>query len=87
MDNVQRFKDLKEKIDTLSTEKIRIDERYKTERGKLEKLLKEIQGKGYDPTKLSETKVLKEKELQATLTDLETKVNEISSKLSSIEGN
>lgn len=87
MDNVQRFKDLKEKIDTLSTEKIRIDERYKTERGKLEKLLKEIQGKGYDPTKLSETKALKEKELQAALADLETKVNEISSKLSSIEGN
>ena len=87
MDAVQKFKDLKEKIDKLSTEKIRVDERYKTERGKLEKLLKEIQGKGYDPTKLSETKVLKEKELQATLTDLETKVNEISSKLSLIEGN
>jgi hypothetical protein len=86
MDTVQRFKDLKEKIDKLSAEKIRIDERYKSEREKLEKLLKEIAAKGYDPKKLAETKALKEQELEKMLVELETKVAEVSSKLSGIEG-
>jgi hypothetical protein len=87
MDAIQKFKDLKEKIDVLSNEKIRIDERYKSERGKLEKLLKEITAKGYDPTKLSETRALKEKELEKALADIEIKVNEVSSKLNLIEVN
>jgi septation ring formation regulator EzrA len=87
MDAIQRFKELKEQIDKLSAHKIRIDERYKTEREKLEKILKEIASKGYDPTKLSEVKSLKESELTETLSDLEAKVKEISSKLNIIEGN
>jgi hypothetical protein len=86
MDSVQRFKELKEKIDALSAEKIRVDERYKTERAKLEKLLKEIATKGYDPAKLAETKTQKEQELSKMLLDLEAKVAEVSSKLSMIEG-
>jgi hypothetical protein len=87
MDSVQKFKELKEKIDTLSAEKIRVDERYKTERSKLEKLLKEIAAKGYDPAKLAEAKTQKEQELSKMLLELEAKVAEVSSKLNLIEGN
>jgi chromosome segregation ATPase len=83
--NVERFKELKEQIDKLKDSKTRIDERHKSERDKLEKLIKEITSKGYDPTKLSEVKTAKEAELEKTLSDLEAKVAEVSSKLSVIE--
>ena len=63
-DNVERFKELKDQIDKLKDSKTRIDERHKSERDKLEKLIKEITGKGYDPTKLSEIKAAKEAELE-----------------------
>ena len=86
MDTIQRFKDLKDQIEKLSSYKIRIDERHKTERDKLEKLLKEITDKGYDPTKLSDIKIQKEKELENALNELEIEVKEASSKLSILEG-
>lgn len=85
MDTIQRFKEVKEQLDKLSALKIRIDERHKSEREKLEKLLKEITGKGYDPTKLSEIKATKEAELEKSLSELESKVKEISLKLNNLE--
>ena len=85
MDQVQRFMSIQQQIETLSSEKIRIDERYKAETAKLEKLVEEIKKKGYDPTKLAEIKEAKEKELEKNLIDLENKVNEITQKLQTIE--
>ena len=42
MTEVERFIELKNKIETLSNEKIRFEERHKNERSKLEALVKEI---------------------------------------------
>ena len=86
MDQVQRFVNLQEKIKSLSSDKIRTDERCKAETEKLEKLVEEIQKKGYDPTKLAEIKDAKEKELEKSLAELEQKVQEVSEKLKAIEG-
>jgi chromosome segregation ATPase len=85
MDQVQRFLAVQEKIKTLSGDKIRIDERYKAETVRLEKLIAEIQAKGYDPTKLAEIKEAKEKELEKSLAELEKSVQETSEKLKEIE--
>ena len=85
MDEIQRYTALKEKIDSLNTEKIRIEERHKNSREKLDKLLKEIAEKGYDPMKLSELKVSLEADLKKSLDELSVKVTEISGKLSTIE--
>jgi chromosome condensin MukBEF ATPase and DNA-binding subunit MukB len=85
MDEIQRFTAAKEKLDNLEKDKIRIEERYKNERAKLEALVKEITDKGYDPTKLSETKEIKQAELNKALTEIETATTEIEKALTAIE--
>ena len=84
-DEVQRFTELQTKIKDLSDNRIRVEEKYKNEREKLEALLKEIADKGYDPTKLAEIKATKEAELKKSLEELEKTVEEVSTKLSAIE--
>jgi hypothetical protein len=85
MDEVERYKKLQESASTLSNEKIRLDERYRSEKEKLAALLKEIEAKGYDPQKLAETKSAKEQELKEKLDLLESEIQEISEKLQAIE--
>ena len=85
MNELQKFTELKGKIDDLSNRKIRLEERLKNEKERLEKLIKEISDKGYDPRKLTEIKTGKEKELKETLDQLEALVTEISTKLTAIE--
>ena len=86
MDQVERFINIQKQIKDLSGKKIRIEERCKAETEKLEKLVAEIRGKGYDPTKLAEIKDAKEKELEKSLADLEALVEDVSKKLQTIEG-
>jgi len=85
MDDLQKFKNLKSTIQELSDKKIRLEERYKNEKEKLEKLLTEISSKGYDPKNLSQIKKEKEDQLQTLLQDLEKKVTETQQALSQIE--
>jgi chromosome segregation ATPase len=85
MNELQKFPELKGKIDDLSNRKIRLEERLKNEKERLEKLIKEISDKGYDPRKLTEIKAGKEKEFKETLDQLETSVTDISTKLTAIE--
>lgn len=85
MDEVQRFTAIKEKTAKASESKIRLEERYKNEREKLEAMIKEIQAKGYDPAKLAETKNAKALELKGVLDALEKDVEELLLKLSTIE--
>jgi hypothetical protein len=85
MDEIQRFTTLKEKTAKAAESKIRLEERYKNEREKLETLIKEIQGKGYDPTKLTETKNAKTEELKAILDTFEKEVNDLLQQLNAIE--
>ena len=84
-EDIQKFTKLKSQIDSISADKIRIEERHKNERENLERLLKEITSRGYDPTKLSELKVATEADLKKVLDELQAKVNDILDKLSQIE--
>lgn len=86
MDEIQRFTAIKEKVAKASEIKIRLEERYKNEREKLEALIKDIQAKGYDPTKLADTKNAKTAELKGIIDTLETEIQDLFQKLSSIEG-
>lgn len=85
MDDTQRFTQIKEDIDQMSDQKIRLEERFKTEKENLEKLLAEITKKGYDPKKLSEIREEKEKQLEKLLAELEGQVKETQEKLNLIE--
>jgi chromosome segregation ATPase len=85
MDSTQKFIQIKERIENLSTKKIRLEERFKAEKEKLEKLLTEITSKGYDPKKLSEIRAEKEKQLNDLLNELEQKTKEAEEKLNTIE--
>lgn len=85
MDETARFLAIKSRIDTLSDEKIRVEERFKTEKKNLEALLKEITGKGWDPKKLSELKAQKEQELKEGLDKLDKMVSATEMKIKRIE--
>lgn len=85
MDDIQKFKVLKEEIQALSDSKIRIEERFKNEKEQLEKLLAEINAKGYDPKKLKEIREEKEALLKQMLEELELNVKETQEKLNKIE--
>ena len=84
---IQKFSKIKEDIQSLSDRKIRLEERYKHEKEKLQSLVTQITSKGYDPTKLSELKEQKEKHLKETLESVEIKTLELSEKLKSFEIN
>jgi chromosome segregation ATPase len=85
MDEIQRFTAIKEKLDKLEKDKIRIEERFNNEKSKLDEVLKEISAKGYDPNKLSEILAAKQTELNAVLTEIEKTTAEITQQISSIE--
>ena len=85
MEETERFKKIKNDLGNISDQKIRLEERFKNEKTSLEKLLKEITGKGYEPKKLSETRKEKEVLAEKLLTKLETEVEETKQKLNLIE--
>jgi hypothetical protein len=85
MDTVERVLKIKEKVIDLSNKKIRIEERFKSEKANLEKLLEKISLSGYDPKKLSEIKKEKQDLLQKALVEIEEKTKEVEQKLSLIE--
>jgi len=86
MDETQRFSKLKESIKEISGRKIRLEERFNSEKERLEKLLTEISAKGYDPKNLGETRKAKEAELAKALAELEGMVKDAEQKLDSMEG-
>ena len=85
MNEIEKFSELKKSVADISDQKIRIEERYKNCKTQLEKLLKEISDKGYDPKKLSEIRTEKEAQLKKMLEELEEKVQKAKSKLDEIE--
>lgn len=85
MTETQRFTTLKSDIQNIKDQKIRIEERFKREKEQLEKLLGEIQAKGYDPKKLTEIRQEKENLLKTKLGDLEKNIKEAQDKLAKIE--
>jgi len=85
-DQVKKFMELKEQADLFNQNKIRIEERLRNERENLEQLVKEIQSKGFDPSKLSEIKEKLEKELKTDLENFEKLISETTEKVKSLEG-
>ena len=85
MDNADRFKEVSQKISDLSSKKIRLEERLKAEKAQLEKLLKEVTDKGYDPKKLTEIRKEKEIELENQFKMLETELKDLTQKISVME--
>jgi len=85
MDEIQRFAAIQEKTTKASEVYIRLEERLKTNMTKLEGMIKTIQDKGYDPTKLADTKNAKAAELAQVLEALEKEINSITEKLKDIE--
>lgn len=85
MNAQERYTKLQESVQEMGDKKIRFEERYKSEKERLEKLLAEITAKGYDPKKLPELREAKEKELLSMLNDLEALVKENALKLNAIE--
>jgi len=84
-DEVKKFTEIQESISSLSNKKIRLEERFKAEKTRLEALIKEITDKGYDPKKLSDIRSQKEEELKKQLEDLEAKIKDTQEKLNQIE--
>jgi len=85
MDEVKRFRELKESIESLKSQKIRLEERFNSKKERLESLINEITEKGYNPKELATVKQEKEESLRKTLDDIEDKVQTVSDKLNSIE--
>lgn len=83
--DMERFSAIKERVKALSDKKIRLEERHKAETARLEKKLKEIVDKGYDPKKLTEIRKQKQEELAALLKQLEEGVGTAEQQLNSIE--
>jgi hypothetical protein len=84
-DTVERVLKIKEKVADLSDKKIRIEERFKSEKASLEKLIEKITSSGYDPKKLTEIKNEKQELLQKALAEIEEKTKNVEQKLSAIE--
>jgi hypothetical protein len=84
-DTVERVLKIKEKVADLSDKKIRIEERFKSEKANLEKLIEKITSSGYDPKKLTEIKNEKQELLQKALAEIEEKTKVVEQKLSAIE--
>lgn len=85
-DKVEHFKSLQEKADKLKSKKIALEERQKTKKEDLKKVVKEVKAMGYEPNKLGQ--VIKEKEaaLEKEIETFEKDLTEVSEKLSEIEG-
>ncbi len=85
MTDTERFMKIKGDIDEISNQKIKLEERFKTKKEDLEKLLAEIKDGGYDPKKLSEIRKEKEEQLEKLLVELESMIEENQEKLNLIE--
>lgn len=86
MDEIQRFEEIKKKINDLSGRKIRIEERLSNEKKLLEELLSEITDRGYDPKNLAAIKQEKQAEVDRLLEQLEAGIEKADKELQEIEG-
>jgi len=86
-DLANRVVELKSKNDQLHEKKIRLEERLKSEKSSLAKVIKEIKEKGYDPKKLKETVQEKEEKLKEMILSYEHSLEEAEKLLAEIEKN
>lgn len=84
-DEAQRFTQIEAEIQTLSDKQIRLEERFKSEKARLEKVLKEVAEKGIDPKNITEIRKAKEAELLKALAEIEAAIKDTKEKLNAIE--
>lgn len=85
-DQIERFKELSEKLKGVSERKIRLEEQYKSKKQSLTDLLTEIKNAGYDPKTLGSVIKEKEESLKSAIETFEQELQTVSTKLSEIEG-
>jgi chromosome segregation ATPase len=82
---IDRFKELSDRVKNLDEKKIRLEEQYKNKKETLTALLKEIKTAGFDPSKLKETITEKEEQLKSQIASFEQEVEKVSSLIAKIE--
>jgi uncharacterized protein (UPF0335 family) len=85
-DQIELFKELSEKLKTMSEKKIRLEENFKTKKQALTDLVKEIKDAGYDPRNLGEIIQEKENSLKEAISTFELELRTVSTQLAEIEG-
>jgi uncharacterized protein (UPF0335 family) len=85
-EQVERYMKIEEKLKDVSTRKIRVEEQYKAKKNDLKDLIEEIKKEGYNPNELKSVIEGLEKEFNDELEVFEKTLEEISGKLSKIEG-
>jgi uncharacterized protein (UPF0335 family) len=85
-EQVERYLKIETKLKDVTTRKIRIEEQYKSKKKDLKDLIDEIKGEGYNPNELKSVIEGLEKEFKEELETFESTLEDISSKLSKIEG-
>jgi len=82
---IEKFKELTDKVKGLGEKKIRLEEQYRSKKEALTTLLKEIKAAGFDPSKLKETIAEKEASLKSQIAVFEQEVDKVSSMIAKIE--
>ena len=85
-DNVERYTILQKKLEESKSQKIRLEEQYKSKRQALTEIIDKIKSLGVDPNQLKSVIAEKEKDLKDRLDSFEKEVEEVSRKLSSTQG-
>lgn len=85
MTEIERFNSLKESIKVLSDKLIRIEERHRSEKERLQEIINRIAQKGYDPTKMNEIRAQKQTVLDTALKALEIQVQDLQGKVREVE--
>lgn len=85
-DQIERFRELNDKLKGLSEKKIRLEEQYKSKKEALTNLVKEIKDAGYDPKNLGTVIKEKEESLKTAISSFEGELQKVSEQLSEIEG-
>jgi uncharacterized protein (UPF0335 family) len=85
-DQIERFRELNDKLKTMSEKKIRLEENFKTKKQALTDLVKEIKDAGYDPRNLGEVILEKENSLKGAISTFEQELQAVSTQLAEIEG-
>ncbi len=85
-DQIERFRELNDKLKGLSEKKIRLEEQYKSKKEALTNLVKEIKDAGYDPKNLGVVIKEKEESLKTAISTFEEELQKVSEQLTQIEG-
>lgn len=85
-DQIERFRELSDKLKNLSEKKIRLEEQFKSKKAALTELVKEIKDAGYDPKNLGEVIKEKEEALKNAIGTFEQELQTVSTQLAEIEG-